>query len=249
MIPAKQLLFMEPVQPASSTPVLDSATRKICAAFRKAKKSDYAYGGIHECVCGATSSSCDYHLPSGDLTNSLCVHYLAHHRAEVDKEELARVESFSFGEADPSEEELQGPAYLFASIRANIDRRLGPDRLHTWIGWGLDITALAQALRGGFLSHTATHSQTRRDAHDLYNLIHSLPSEVLPCVQAAAVRSHGDVAAWAAEALRVSGWNRAAWMLPLAEILGLPESVLREKRLIAMLEAKLKRDLEEDNES
>src|SRR6516165_1993240 len=73
MISEQGLLYIEPGQPASPTPVIDHITRRMCAAFRKSRRSDYACGGIHNCFCGACSSDCDSHLPNGDLTNSLCI--------------------------------------------------------------------------------------------------------------------------------------------------------------------------------
>jgi hypothetical protein len=244
----RQLLFIVPGQHASPLPVVDGITRKMCAAFRKAKQSDYGYGGVHECYCGAASSSCDYNLPSGDLTNSLCVHYLAHHRAEVDEGQLAAVENFRFGEDQPSEKELQGPEFLLSVIRAGIERKLGPDRLHTWSEWGLNMAALSQGLRGGCLPAPAIYTQTRRDAQELFDLLCCIPSAALPCVQSAALRSYGDLAAWGADALCVSGWRRAAWMMPLADILRIPDSVLRDKRLVRMSRKNLERFIEEGNE-
>jgi hypothetical protein len=240
----RRLLFIVPGQPASPTPVIDGITRKMCAAFRKARPSDYGYGGVHVCYCGATSSACDYYLPSGDLTNSLCVHYLAHHRADVDEEQLVTVEGFTSGEAEPSEQELQGPEYLLRGVRAGVERRLGPDRLQIWGSWGLDIGALSQALRGGCLPTPEIYTQTRREAQELFDLLCSIPSEALPCVKTTVLRTHGDMAAWAAEALCVSGWKRAAWISPLADILLLPEGVLRDKRLVRMSREELERCIE-----
>lgn len=49
------------------------------------------YMGHHTCVCGANSSGCDYLLSNGLITNLLCVHYLACHRAEVPPVELEKV--------------------------------------------------------------------------------------------------------------------------------------------------------------
>src|SRR5438309_1968854 len=60
MMSSPKLLFIEPKQPASPVPVIDHVTRRMCAAFRQARVSDYAYGGVHICHCGAISSSSDY---------------------------------------------------------------------------------------------------------------------------------------------------------------------------------------------
>src|SRR5262245_4444690 len=102
----KGLLFLEPTQQASPVALIDHLTRRMCAAFRKAINPSRAIGGYrgrHECICGALSSTQDHCLPNGDLTNSLCVHYLAHHRPEVPPEELLRVEAFDGREAEPTD--------------------------------------------------------------------------------------------------------------------------------------------------
>lgn len=109
MMSSPKLLFIVPKEAASPLPVIDHLTRKVCAAFRQARVSDYAYGGVHLCICGANSSSSDYWLPNGDLTNSLCVHYVAYHRSEVSGQEVARIEAFTFGEVEPSLQELKVP--------------------------------------------------------------------------------------------------------------------------------------------
>lgn len=44
--------------------------------------------GYHECVCGATSTCVDYLIGPKHATNSLCVHYLRFHRAEISHAEL-----------------------------------------------------------------------------------------------------------------------------------------------------------------
>src|SRR6516164_5548768 len=97
-----RLLYIEPMQPASPTPIIDQITRKMCAAFRTARRSDYQFGGVHTCCCGAQSSSCDYHLLDGNITNSLCVHYVGHHRTEVPRGHLERIEAFTCGETEPN---------------------------------------------------------------------------------------------------------------------------------------------------
>ena len=108
MISTEHLLFIEPRGEASATPLVDYLTRRMTAAFRAAEPSFYVFFGFHRCVCGARSSNRDYFLPSGEKTNSLCVHYLAYHRQEVSNEQLERVAGLCYGELDPSEHELEG---------------------------------------------------------------------------------------------------------------------------------------------
>ena len=108
MISTEHLLFIEPKGEASATPLIDYLTRRMTAAFRAAEPSPYCFAGHHQCVCGASSSACDYFLPSGEKTNSLCVHYLTYRRQEVPNEQLERVAALCYGELDPSQHELQG---------------------------------------------------------------------------------------------------------------------------------------------
>lgn len=106
------ILMIEPAGEASSTPLIDELTRKMTAAWRKQRDSDIAYRGMHFCKCGAISDNKDHYI-GGDagaiLTNSLCVHYLAFHRGDVPAVELDKVRSLTFGEAEPSKEELAKP--------------------------------------------------------------------------------------------------------------------------------------------
>jgi hypothetical protein len=219
------LLFMEPTRHASSVPLIDRLTRKLCAAFRQATNPCAApgvYGGCrgrHECICGALSSSHDHYLPNGDLTNSLCVHYLAHHRSEVPPDALLRVDAFDCGESEPSDEELQGPEHVLARIRENAERMIGPDWLRAWSEWGLDVEALCLALRG---FSNATGNETRRDAGALYEMLHSIPPEAIRLVEQVLRQRFGDPRVWGAGALRLPRWQRDAWVGLVDGLLRLP---------------------------
>ncbi len=100
MIDKNGLLFIEPHGPASATPVVDGYTQRMTAALVQAVKGTgtgrqfrpgSGYRGWHNCSCGAMSSNCNYLLSNGMVTNSLCVHYLASHRAAVPAAELRKV--------------------------------------------------------------------------------------------------------------------------------------------------------------
>ena len=68
--------------------------------------------GIHECSCGAMSHSCNYLLPSGDIVNSLCIHYLAFHRDEIYQEDLYKIDAMMLYSSEiisPTDEELGWP--------------------------------------------------------------------------------------------------------------------------------------------
>lgn len=233
---APRLLFIEPAQPASITPVLDAITRRICAAFRKSRPSDYAFGGVHTCCCEANSSCTDHILPRGEVTNSLCVHYVAHHRDEIPRRDLILVESLDSGEAEPTERELLGPQLILAGKRAFIQRRLGPDRLRLWTAWGLDVEKLAIGLQGGTMRSPGNLGEARREAADLVTVLSSVPLEAMAHFRDAVLTSHSSLEAWGAAALRVFGWNRDAWKQPLEQILRLPEGTLQDRyrRLLKM---------------
>lgn len=102
------LLFINPSSPASDEPVIDALTRKMVAAYRAAGRDDILYCGFHWCVCGTASKNYDSILTSGMRTNSLCVHYLAHHREEVPQAELEKVAQLDCGEAEPTYDEFWG---------------------------------------------------------------------------------------------------------------------------------------------
>lgn len=105
MISEKGILYIEPSRATSGEPTIDALTRKMTAAFRLGKPG-MSYRGWHQCACGAHSSNCDYSLPNGEMTNSLCVHYLAYHRSEVSELQLEKVNALNSGEAEPTQKEL-----------------------------------------------------------------------------------------------------------------------------------------------
>jgi hypothetical protein len=196
MISNEGLLYIEPRQPASTAPMVDHLTRKMTAAFRAAKPSGLGYCGIHACVCSAVSKNRDFWLPNGEMTNSLCVHYVAHHRAEVPPDHLAKIEAFTFGEVEPTPEELQGPDLILARLRFCVESRLGVDRLPSWIRWGLDVDGLSRNLCYGL-------SPDCGDAQDLLTILDSIRADSLSCVKMVVEEDHGDVREWGEQALRI----------------------------------------------
>ena len=87
----KHVLFIEPEHCASKEPVLDAITEKMKQAMARARPSDVLYRGWHFCKCGARSEHNDYILHTGQITNSLAVHYLEYHRDEVPEGEIEKV--------------------------------------------------------------------------------------------------------------------------------------------------------------
>ncbi len=117
MIDEKNLLYVEPKSMPLGTPVIDRYTKKMAAAIRKAKggiesragfQEGSGYRGFHICVCHAVSSNMEHLLENGEITNSLCVHYLALHRPEVTAEQLARVDALPNEQVEPTYMEIWG---------------------------------------------------------------------------------------------------------------------------------------------
>lgn len=102
------ILMIEPCGRVSDQPLVDELTRKMAAAWRNRRDGDIGYRGFHICACGAFSDSKDHWI--GELlTNSLAIHYLAYHRYDVPEEELEKVRALSYGEAEPTPQELAAP--------------------------------------------------------------------------------------------------------------------------------------------
>jgi hypothetical protein len=116
---AKHLLFIEPRSPASDEPVIDEYTRRMTGGLRVGHRRNGPRDvrrGVHMCVCRMTSEPFDTYVETttGRLkTNSLCIHYLAHHRVEVPESELAKVLTLTAEPEDPV------PTELARDMRAN----------------------------------------------------------------------------------------------------------------------------------
>ncbi len=97
------LLYIEP-ENESTKLTIDEITMKMFNAIMNHTKvgillngkliENDNWRGFHFCVCDEMSSCNDYLLPSGHITNSLCVHYVAFHRDEVPKEDLIKIKKF-----------------------------------------------------------------------------------------------------------------------------------------------------------
>lgn len=109
LLKADLLLYIEPILPVSDEPIVDEVTGKITSAFHLGESNGNKWRGIHACPCGAHSDNTDYILPSGHQTNSLAIHYVALHRAEIPPEQLELIGGFDLEPTEPSEIELQKP--------------------------------------------------------------------------------------------------------------------------------------------
>ncbi len=107
----KAILMIEPRYDIGTQPVIDELTRKMTAAWRNRVDSSYGFRGFHTCSCHATSDNKEHWIggEGGPLTNSLCIHYLVYHRPYVPAGELAKVAALTYGEAEPTREELRPP--------------------------------------------------------------------------------------------------------------------------------------------
>lgn len=206
MISESDLLFVEPQGKASPSALIDDLTRQMTAAYRAAQPSSYSFAGVHQCVCGCTSTSCDYFLPDGQKTNSLCVHYLAHHRREVPAPQLARVAALSYGKSDPTGEELQGrrwsgnrPGDFF-----------GAGRLAAIAAAGLDLTAAYLAAE--------VAPQAHEYFHHVLAILRQMPLKTIPTLIEAIRRADGEVSQWVTRAFWPDGWKET-WIAPLLSVL------------------------------
>ena len=124
---SKCILFIEPSSKVSQDPLIDDLTMRMTCALRSCVDygtivpngnfhSGISTKGIHECSCGkAESSSRDFLVVDRNGneigTNTLCIHYLAYHRDEIDQAELDKVRSLPDSppnELPPNEHELRG---------------------------------------------------------------------------------------------------------------------------------------------
>jgi hypothetical protein len=85
------VLFIEPKKAAAKEPVQDELSENMREAMRHAGTPNYTYFGYHQCVCGAKSDATDWILHTGQVTNSLAVHYLEYHRGEIPRDEFEKV--------------------------------------------------------------------------------------------------------------------------------------------------------------
>jgi hypothetical protein len=105
------LLMIHPSGPATAEPLVDALTRKMAGALAGAERTNFSRG-FHRCTglgCRAVSDNAE-HLVAGYTTNSLAVHYLAHHRADVSRGELAKAVIATQGrdEVEPTLHQLRG---------------------------------------------------------------------------------------------------------------------------------------------
>lgn len=123
IVTTNSLLYVHPSKKAAEQPMLDELTTKILWACRNRigrgvllQNGEFVKNlstkGVHHCTgCGGFihSEASDVVLPNGLITNTLAVHYVAHHRGEVPADDLAKImsiESPENSECNPSEQEL-----------------------------------------------------------------------------------------------------------------------------------------------
>lgn len=102
-------LYIEPDPSTRSVePLMDEYTKAVQYFFDESKSGccNYSnlndlgldfyvgggYRGMHTAPDGIRSTSCDYQLSNGFITNSLCVYYTQHYRSSIDGENLKKLE-------------------------------------------------------------------------------------------------------------------------------------------------------------
>jgi hypothetical protein len=103
----KHILMIEPSS-APTAPVVDDITRKMSAAWRGRVTGRIAYRGWHDCTgvgCTASSDNRDHDV-RGLETNSLCIHYVARHRADVPQSMLDTIVGWDVAGVEPTVEEI-----------------------------------------------------------------------------------------------------------------------------------------------
>jgi hypothetical protein len=213
---APRLLFIEPKRSASSEPLIDDLTRKITAAYREAEPSEYHYGGVHTCVCGASSSSFDYFLPDRTMTNSLCVHYLAFHRRDIPRRELRRVSKLSYGQSVPFAEELHGGR----SRDSRPGDFIGKARLESLEALRIDIRSVYWCADEASLGE-------RRVYFHLLSIFCRIPVSAIHRFVTALQKADQEAEEWSRNAHTSEGF-KAATIRPLAILLRDPDQKTRE---------------------
>ncbi len=104
---SKFVLYIEPKkEQKSEQPINDEITEFMQMALDKSVDGianysstdaeekftpNMSYKGFHVTECGKRSSSVDYLLPNGMITNSLCVFYLQHYRNAIPQSEWNKI--------------------------------------------------------------------------------------------------------------------------------------------------------------
>jgi hypothetical protein len=105
------LLFIRPIRFPTDEPIIDELTMTLTGALRRSRVSYRRRVFFNSCICGAFSGSADRSLPGGAVTNALCLHYLAYHRAEVPAADLDAIRRIQTTMEMPSRSEIDAPEY------------------------------------------------------------------------------------------------------------------------------------------
>lgn len=119
--------MIEPANPPSATALRDTITEMFRPIFDAAlaNRPDWmnCYKGFHECSCGAMSETFDVRLPSGQLTNSLAMHYLEFHRDEVPDCEIEKILTLSNATPDVIAERVRLNKHGYGSDDHELPRQ------------------------------------------------------------------------------------------------------------------------------
>ncbi len=98
------LMMLEPEQP---TELLQDIWTKRARSFMFWLKRGVSYHGCHQCSCGAASESFTLITPYRRVTNSLLLHYIETHRAEVPAQELVKLYAELYCNNDLADAKIQ----------------------------------------------------------------------------------------------------------------------------------------------
>ncbi len=90
---SKYLLMIEPI--GQGHPPINDRLSEIAREVLASAKIGCRWRGMHRCVCGERSGSCDLVLPTGVITNSLMAHYIRCHRDEVPDTEIEKLRDYT----------------------------------------------------------------------------------------------------------------------------------------------------------
>lgn len=214
-----KLLFIEPEEQAMEYPLIDDVTLRMVTALRRGKKPGYSYCGFHACICGAHSGTTDVILSNAWVTNTLCVHYLAYHRAEVPVRELDAVRSLPPGAESPTDRELMVPALRHPYTPRGLIAKVTPvskespraDVVH----WAYTVSFRNHEPEGVYLSHAEVVLGIDRVYGDvrLLDIQQAIPSGEKRSVTHTAVFRLADFETRAAAPVSLSGSLGAYWQL------------------------------------
>lgn len=120
----KYLLQIEPDKQGSpsSTSIEDELTKKVDYILSRCHEGTM-YRGFHTTLCGKHSDSCDFVLPNGMVTNSLCTYYIRYYRPYIPQSEIEKIEKAYKDLKNNSDMEHLEDDYRFLIKKHNLNNK------------------------------------------------------------------------------------------------------------------------------